>query len=43
MQAHAIDQADYFRHLGGGRKGILLLLRYVYILAAAYLLLGIGF
>src|SRR5579862_3971245 len=28
-----------FRHLGGGRKGILLLLRYVYILAAAYLLI----
>ncbi|HVM97077.1 MAG TPA: hypothetical protein VMT89_11845, partial [Candidatus Acidoferrales bacterium] len=27
------------RHLGGGRKGVLLLLRYVYIIAASYLLI----
>ena len=27
------------QHLGGGRKGILLLLRYVYIIAASYLLI----
>ena len=28
-----------FRHLGGGRKGLFLLLRYVFIIAASYLLI----
>src|SRR5689334_18376193 len=30
--------AELFRHLGGGRKGLFLLLRYIFILSAAYLL-----
>src|SRR5215470_12326440 len=30
--------AENFRHLGGGRKGLFLLLRYMFIIAAAYLL-----
>src|SRR2546421_65806 len=33
-----LDYAN-FRHLGGGRKGLLLLLRYVFIASASYLLL----
>jgi hypothetical protein len=28
-----------FRHLGGGRKGLFLLLRYLFIIAASYLLI----
>jgi signal transduction histidine kinase len=28
-----------FRHLGGGRKGVFLLLRYIFIIAASYLLI----
>src|SRR5262245_53731894 len=28
-----------FRHLGGGRKGLFLLLRYLFIVAASYLLI----
>ena len=31
--------AQRFRHLGGGRKGLFLLLRYVFIIAASYLLI----
>ncbi len=31
--------AAHFRHLGGGRKGLFLLLRYVFIAAASYLVL----
>ena len=31
-----------FRHLGGGRKGLFLLLRYLFIIAASYLLLFHG-
>ncbi|MFN8545584.1 MAG: HAMP domain-containing sensor histidine kinase [Candidatus Binatia bacterium] len=30
---------EEFRHLGGGRKGVFLLLRYVFIIAACYLIL----
>ena len=30
---------EHFRHLGGGRKGVFLLLRYVFIVAASYLLI----
>ena len=30
---------EAFQHLGGGRKGVFLLLRYVFIVAAAYLLI----
>jgi signal transduction histidine kinase len=30
---------ESFRHLGGGRKGLFLLLRYMFIIAASYLLL----
>jgi signal transduction histidine kinase len=30
---------EHFQHLGGGRKGVFLLLRYVFIIAAAYLLI----
>ncbi len=30
---------ETFRHLGGGRKGVFLLLRYVFIIAASYLLI----
>lgn len=33
-----MHEEDSFRHLGGGRKGLFLLLRYVFIIAAAYLL-----
>jgi len=34
-----MQEGDTFRHLGGGRKGLFLLLRYVFIIAAAYLLI----
>jgi len=34
-----MSDEDNFRHLGGGRKGLFLLLRYVFIAAAAYLLI----
>jgi signal transduction histidine kinase len=34
-----MHEEDTFRHLGGGRKGLFLLLRYVFIAAAAYLLI----
>ena len=34
-----MHEEDTFRHLGGGRKGMFLLLRYVFIAAAAYLLI----
>lgn len=34
-----MDENDHFRHLGGGRKGLFLLLRYVFIISASYLLL----
>src|SRR5262249_23282960 len=30
---------NQFRHLGGGRKGLFLLLRYLFIVAASYLLI----
>jgi signal transduction histidine kinase len=33
------DDTSTFRHLGGGRKGLFLLLRYVFIAAASYLLI----
>jgi signal transduction histidine kinase len=36
--ARMLDDQN-FRHLGGGRKGVFLLLRYVFIVAASYLLL----
>jgi hypothetical protein len=31
--------ADNFRHLGGGRKGLFVILRYVFIVAASYLVI----
>ena len=34
-----MDEESNFRHLGGGRKGLFLLLRYLFIVAAAYLLI----
>ncbi len=34
-----MQEGETFRHLGGGRKGLFLLLRYVFIVAAAYLLI----
>jgi signal transduction histidine kinase len=34
-----MQEGAAFRHLGGGRKGLFLLLRYVFIVAAAYLLI----
>jgi len=34
-----MSDASNFRHLGGGRKGLFLLLRYVFIAAASYLVL----
>jgi signal transduction histidine kinase len=34
--------ANNFRHLGGGRKGLFLLLRYLFIIAASYLLIFQG-
>ncbi len=34
-----MGEDETFRHLGGGRKGLFLLLRYVFIVAAAYLLI----
>ena len=34
-----VHEEEPFRHLGGGRKGLFLLLRYVFIAAAAYLLI----
>jgi signal transduction histidine kinase len=33
------DNPKTFRHLGGGQKGLFLLLRYVFIIAASYLLI----
>jgi len=33
------EQEQAFRHLGGGRKGLFLLLRYLFIIAASYLLI----
>jgi signal transduction histidine kinase len=33
-----VIKAESFRHLGGGRKGLFLLLRYMFIIAASYLL-----
>lgn len=33
------DNTSRFRHLGGGRKGLFLLLRYLFIVAASYLLI----
>ena len=33
------DDATTFRHLGGGQKGLFLLLRYLFIIAASYLLI----
>jgi len=35
-----MDQASNFRHLGGGHKGLFLALRYVFIIAASYLLMS---
>ncbi len=32
-------EGDAFRHLGGGRKGLFLVLRYLFIIAAAYLII----
>ena len=34
-----MSEASEFRHLGGGRKGLFLLLRYVFIAAASYLVI----
>ena len=34
-----MSEASEFKHLGGGRKGLFLLLRYVFIAAASYLVL----
>jgi signal transduction histidine kinase len=34
-----IEETGSWRHLGGGRKGLFLILRYVFIIAASYLLL----
>jgi PAS domain S-box-containing protein len=34
-----MSESSEFRHLGGGRKGLFLLLRYVFIAAASYLVL----
>ncbi len=34
-----MSDASDFKHLGGGRKGLFLLLRYVFIIAASYLVL----
>ena len=34
-----MSDASQFRHLGGGRKGLFLLLRYIFIAAASYLVL----
>jgi signal transduction histidine kinase len=34
-----MSDAPQFRHLGGGRKGLFLLLRYLFIVAASYLLI----
>ncbi len=36
---HRMSDSSQFRHLGGGRKGLFLLLRYVFIAAASYLVL----
>ena len=36
-----IDESG-FKHLGGGRKGLFLLLRYLFIIAASYLLIFQG-
>jgi signal transduction histidine kinase len=36
------DDASTFRHLGGGRRGLFLLLRYLFIIAASYLLIFEG-
>jgi signal transduction histidine kinase len=33
---------EHFRHLGGGRRGVFLILRYVFIISASYLLLFAG-
>ena len=35
----AMAEDPTFRHLGGGRKGLFLLLRYLFIVAAAYLVI----
>ena len=34
-----MSETDQIRHLGGGRKGLFLLLRYVFIISASYLLI----
>jgi signal transduction histidine kinase len=34
-----MEDASNFRHVGGGRKGLFLLLRYLFFIAAAYLLI----
>jgi signal transduction histidine kinase len=39
LRVQPMHEEDTFRHLGGGRKGLFLLLRYVFIIAASYLLI----